>query len=265
MVKKIIRKTTKSAGVGSRLEIAPVVRRVTLLLLIFVFIVFAVLLFTPKLLSLFGLKTSRSAELTATAVIAARQAAEGDFESLRSSRISKLIAAGVTLSEVPNYSRKTDTCLLAGQEQGWVVKNWAQYCKFNATDLFETSLTRSELIQKIDATPYASTLFGAADKRPDAKRCDSLYRLSYKPVLSFLEGSPGKVMECTFSTVHLTSDAAKHYSIKVIRDFDEYVVDRTKSYIQLQSETMYFNQKIGCGKRQFMGCESPIELPVSGF
>ena len=268
MTKNKPKKIVKLDSYNTDLEVKHAKRNVSLLFFTSLVFVFAILFFPVIVPFIKQTHASLNTGLSVDSITSARQASEPDYDTTREMRISKLVDAGVIVNETPNYSRKADICRLAGQQQGWVTKNWAQYCEFKYIDLFETTLTRDELIQRIDAVADSSTLFGTVYHRYETTttKCDNLYRSSHNSVLSFLDGSRGNNLQCAFSPVDQSSGSLEHQAVNIIRDFDIDDIDRSKSYIQLQSNEMYFNQKIGCGKSEFMAsCSSPIKSPVSGF
>ena len=266
MTKSTVKRPLQSKGFNAKLEMKRAKRNVNLLFFAGISLLAFALLYFPVIVPFVQQTYGKlNTGLAVDSVISARQANEASYDAARNARILKFVEAGVVLSENPNYSRKSDTCILAGQQQGWVTKNWAQYCSFSYIDLFETNLPRSELIQRIDSLPNSNILFGKAYQRQELIRCDNLYYSSNGTVVSLLDGSRGNNLQCGFSAVDATGTAPEHFAVNVIRNFNIHDVDRSKSYIQLEYKMMYFNHKIGCGKSEFMGCESPIESPVSGF
>lgn len=206
-------------------------------------------------------------------VINARNTNEPQYEQDRSSRITVLSNAGIISSLNSDYSSKVDTCYTNHNDAGWTISNWYQDCYFRYVDLFQTSLSRAEIMQKLAALPISDT-FGFPYTF-SATACD-LYDKRSKPTLSYLTWN----LSDTKSTIDCIPDLYQGvFTVKgsivldktlaaythSYRTFTADSVDKNKSYIAMQIDHYYFNGSLGCPGSGFLGCSAQLLSPVTGF
>jgi hypothetical protein len=195
-------------------------------------------------------------------VVAAR--ANNSSDEMRTRKLELLKATGAIKDVSPSYTSSYDFCTLGQDSEDWVIKSWYQTCSIKSTDLFETTLTRSEALEKLQSTNEVVKEFGSL--RSAAKTCDIVYGNGFTGIayLDFTVADADKSKLCDDSDFDIESPK-DYYQEKVIHADDFSKIDRTKKYILVKQEANYFKQSIGCIKTARSSCTTPLNRPVTAF
>ena len=203
--------------------------------------------------------------------IAARAEKEQSADNAHQHKIDVLKITGVIVPDAQTFSSKLDICSLGSTVQGWVAKDWTQYCRFAYADILPTTLSRDEIISKLSSHIETANLFGEAQTERFTKICDDLYQLNHAQSLYYYtwsvdaadrSGSCG--VPAPESSVAGSITAGWQDETRTVRTFSASDVDKTKTYIGVFTSTTYYrSEQLGC--HGFMFCEPPFEMPQSGF
>lgn len=203
--------------------------------------------------------------------VAARVEKEQLFDNSHQHKIDVLRADGVIAQDEKAFSSKLDVCGMGATVQGWVAKDWAQYCMLRYTDILPTTLSREEVISKLSSHIETASLFGQAATGKYMKTCDDLYQLNYSRSLYYYtwavdvaDRSSSCGVPAPESSEAGSIVAGWHEETHTVRTFNASDVDKTKAYIGVFSDNKYYrSDDLGC--YGFLFCSPPFELPQSGF
>jgi hypothetical protein len=203
--------------------------------------------------------------------IAARAEKEQSIDNAHQHKIDVLKSLGIVTLEGEAFSSKIDACGLGSTVQGWVAKDWAQYCRLGHTDLLPTTLSRDEIVSRLSSHIETSALFGEVNAGRFTKVCDELYELNHTRSLYYYTWTVGAAdrsgscgVPAPDSSVAGSIAAGWHEEVHTVRTFNAADIDKTKTYIGVfSSNTYYQSEQLGCFG--FLFCEPPFELPQSGF
>lgn len=206
----------------------------------------------------FGIRTK---EIDVSEVTNAREDAKVMYQQARKDRVALLAKNGIIANSEPSYSASVDMCSLIGVGSGWSISSWNQTCSIRDTDLYKVNLTSAEITARFSHKLNVAQKFGASKSLYG--ECGILYQKN-DVTLSYMNFSSDNKNRCRiFDYAHMSS--TPDTKTRVIRSFNLNSIDKSKTYLMVESNYIYFKKDIGCKSGIKLGCNAPIATPVTDF
>lgn len=176
---------------------------------------------------------------------------------------------------------KKDICFVAHNDSGWFATDYYQECYIRYVQLFNTDLTKDEIIQKLQsntqreelsAKTLVNSLFGEVERRSYATekfaQC-TVYEQGYSPSVVYIPaGFDASRYEYTQdceapseTDVPGPAYVMSNLSVKTYSDIDPTLVDSSKNQLWIMYTTKYYKEALGCGAG-LLFCENPRATPA---
>lgn len=216
-------------------------RKIALVIIAALLLALVVLVIIPRLFMHFNTLSLESE------VSNARQQAGASQRSAVLQAKEKVAALGKTTDA--DIRSSVDACYLAHNDAGWTIESWYQTCYFRDLQLFETSLSQTELQTLLEAPVgcAAGVRIGTSTLR---------YIAANSKVCSI----PNQVYS---DSVVVYARSEESFISKKALEFDASKIDTNKNYLVAETEKEYFSKNLGCLPLSFM-CEQPVSGPRFG-
>lgn len=192
-------------------------------------------------------------------VAAARADAERTLDQALSDKIALLKRAGVVDAAIA--SSKIDKCRTTSEDRGWIPQNWRQDCSLHYAEGFTTSLSREQVISRLQADPDTEALFGEAytPRSTRGQPTCSIFRKDRQDNLIF---RPARTTSM-HSTCEVPEDdrARSREAIQAFREFDPKAIDDSQNQVWVVFQENYYQENLGCGGIPIW-CSNPRSEPV---